>query len=58
MTTDERTADGEGEEKPEATEAADRRAKDFGVDLSGMKGTGSRGHVLVKDVEAAADGNR
>lgn len=53
--------DGEGEEKPEApevTEAAERRAKDLGVDLSAVKGSGSGGRVLVKDVEAAADGAR
>ena len=50
--------DGEAEVGPEATEAAQRRAKELGVDLSGIKGTGSGGHVLVKDVEAAADGSR
>jgi pyruvate/2-oxoglutarate dehydrogenase complex dihydrolipoamide acyltransferase (E2) component len=47
--------DGEGEEEPEATEAAKRRTKELGVDLSSVKGTGSGGRVLVKDVEAAAD---
>ncbi len=50
--------DGEAEEEPEVTEAAERRAKELGVDLSGVKGTGSGGRVLVKDVEAAADGSR
>ena len=45
----------DGEEKPEVTEAAERRARDLGVDLSGVKGTGSGGRVLVKDVEATAD---
>jgi pyruvate/2-oxoglutarate dehydrogenase complex dihydrolipoamide acyltransferase (E2) component len=49
---------GETEEGPEVTEAAQRRAKELGVDLSGVKGTGSGGRVLVKDVEAAADGSR
>ena len=48
--------DGEAEEGPEVTEAAQRRAKELGVDLSSVKGTGSGGRVLVKDVEAAADG--
>jgi pyruvate/2-oxoglutarate dehydrogenase complex dihydrolipoamide acyltransferase (E2) component len=43
-----------GEEGPEVTEAAERRARDLGVDLSSVKGTGSGGRVLVKDVEAAA----
>ena len=43
------------EAEPEATEAAERKAKDLGVDLSGVKGTGSGGRILVKDVEAAED---
>lgn len=55
--------DGDNEEVPEAseaereaTEAAKRRAKELGVDLSSVKGTGSGGRILVKDVEATADG--
>ena len=43
------------EEEPEVTEAAKRRANEFGVDLSSVKGTGSGGRILVKDVEAAAE---
>ncbi len=43
------------DEGPEVTKAAERRAKDLDVDLSGIKGTGSGGRVLVKDVEAVAD---
>jgi len=50
--------DGEIEEGPEVTEAAQRRAKELGVDPSSVKGTGSGGRVLVKDVEAAADAER
>ena len=50
--------DGEVEEGPEVTEAAERRAKELGVDPSGVKGTGSGGRVLVKDVESAAEGER
>ena len=50
--------DGEAEERQEVTEAARRRAKELGVDLPAVKGTGSGGRVLVKDVEAAADGSR
>ena len=42
------------QEEPEVTEAANRRAKELGVDPTGVKGTGSGGRVLVKDVEAAA----
>jgi pyruvate/2-oxoglutarate dehydrogenase complex dihydrolipoamide acyltransferase (E2) component len=43
------------EEEPEATEASKRRAKELGVDLSNVKGTGAGGRILVKDVEAAAE---
>ena len=42
------------QEQPEVTEAANRRAKELGVDPTTVKGTGSGGRVLVKDVEAAA----
>jgi pyruvate/2-oxoglutarate dehydrogenase complex dihydrolipoamide acyltransferase (E2) component len=41
-------------EEPEITDAAKRRAEELGVDPTGVKGTGSGGRVLVKDVEAAA----
>jgi len=41
-------------EEPEVTEAAKRRAKELGVDPTGVEGTGSGGRVLVKDVEAAS----
>jgi pyruvate dehydrogenase E2 component (dihydrolipoamide acetyltransferase) len=41
-------------EEPEVTEAAKRRARELGVDPTGVEGTGSGGRVLVKDVEAAA----
>jgi pyruvate/2-oxoglutarate dehydrogenase complex dihydrolipoamide acyltransferase (E2) component len=54
---------GEKEEEPEATEeeqdateASKRRAEELGVDLSSVKGTGAGGRILVKDVEAAAEG--
>ena len=44
------------EPTPEVTEAAERRAKDLNVDLSGVEeGSGSGGRVLVKDVEEAAE---
>ncbi len=42
------------QEEPEVTEAAKRRAEELGVDPTGVKGTGSGGRVLVKDVEAAS----
>ena len=43
-----------GEEEPEVTDAAKRRAEELGVDPTSVEGTGSGGRVLVKDVEAAA----
>jgi pyruvate/2-oxoglutarate dehydrogenase complex dihydrolipoamide acyltransferase (E2) component len=43
------------QEEPEITDAAKRRAKELGVDPTEVKGTGSGGRVLVKDVEAAAN---
>ncbi len=49
-----RSTDSGVEEGPEVTDAAARRAKELGVDPSGVKGTGSGGRVLVWDVEAAA----
>jgi pyruvate/2-oxoglutarate dehydrogenase complex dihydrolipoamide acyltransferase (E2) component len=45
----------DGDEKPEATEAAARRAEELGIDLSSAKGTGARGRILIKDVEAVAN---
>ncbi len=41
-------------EEPEVTDAAERRAKELGLDPTSVEGTGSGGRVLVKDVEAAA----
>jgi len=37
-----------------ATEAAETKARQMGVDLSGVNGTGSGGRILVKDVQKAA----
>ena len=37
-----------------ATDAAKRKARELGVRLSDVEGTGSEGRVLVKDVEKAA----
>ncbi len=42
------------DEEVDATDAARRKARDLGVRLSGVKGTGSGGRVLVKDVQKAA----
>ena len=43
-------------EEPEATEAATIRARELGVDLSGLEGTGAGGRIVVKDVTRAAEG--
>jgi pyruvate/2-oxoglutarate dehydrogenase complex dihydrolipoamide acyltransferase (E2) component len=50
--------DGATEEpvEPEATEAARKKARDLGIDLSGVEGTGSDGRILVRDVTKAAKG--
>ena len=47
--------DGQDEEpeEQEVTEAAERKAGELGVDLGDVKGTGSGGRILVKDVEEA-----
>jgi pyruvate/2-oxoglutarate dehydrogenase complex dihydrolipoamide acyltransferase (E2) component len=37
------------------TPAAERRAKELGVDLSRVEGTGSGGRITVKDVQRAAE---
>jgi pyruvate/2-oxoglutarate dehydrogenase complex dihydrolipoamide acyltransferase (E2) component len=48
--------DAEHREEPEATEAAARRARELGVDLSGLEGTGANGRIVVKDVTRATEG--
>jgi predicted RNase H-like HicB family nuclease len=42
------------ENQPNATEAARRKAKELGVDLSQIEGTGSSGLITIKDVVEAA----
>ncbi|MDQ3942692.1 MAG: E3 binding domain-containing protein, partial [Actinomycetota bacterium] len=48
-------AGGGAEERgePEATEAARNKARELGVDLSGLEGTGSGGRIIVRDVTRA-----
>jgi hypothetical protein len=41
------------EGKVEATEAAERKAQELGVDLASVEGSGSGGRVTVEDVENA-----
>jgi len=42
--------------EPEATAAAARRARELGVDLSGLRGTGAGGRIVLRDVTRAAEG--
>jgi pyruvate/2-oxoglutarate dehydrogenase complex dihydrolipoamide acyltransferase (E2) component len=42
--------------RPEATKAAARRARELGVGLSGLQGTGAGGRIVVRDVTRAAEG--
>ena len=44
----------EAPEEPDATEAARNKARELGVDLSDLEGTGSGGRILVRDVVKAA----
>jgi pyruvate/2-oxoglutarate dehydrogenase complex dihydrolipoamide acyltransferase (E2) component len=43
-------------EESEATEAAARKARELGVDLSGLQGSGAGGRIVVKDITRAAGG--
>jgi pyruvate/2-oxoglutarate dehydrogenase complex dihydrolipoamide acyltransferase (E2) component len=43
-------AAGDGAEEPRATNAARRRARELGVDLSTLEGTGSGGLITIQDV--------
>jgi pyruvate/2-oxoglutarate dehydrogenase complex dihydrolipoamide acyltransferase (E2) component len=42
--------------EPEVTEAARNKARELGVDLSSIEGTGSSGRIIVRDVANAARG--
>jgi pyruvate/2-oxoglutarate dehydrogenase complex dihydrolipoamide acyltransferase (E2) component len=42
--------------EPEATEAARFKARELGVDLSGLEGTGAGGRIVLRDVTRAAGG--
>jgi len=46
---------GSDADEVEATEAAERKAKELDVDLAEVEGTGSEGQVVVEDVEDASD---
>jgi pyruvate/2-oxoglutarate dehydrogenase complex dihydrolipoamide acyltransferase (E2) component len=42
-------------EKPHATEPAMRQAKELGVDLDEVEGTGADGRITVRDIKQAAE---
>ena len=46
----------QAEEEIEATDAAERKAEELNVDLSGVEGSGQGGRITVGDVEKAASG--
>ena len=48
--------EGAAEEAPRASEAAQRRAEEMGLDLSQIEGTGSGGLITLKDVTSLAEG--
>ncbi len=52
--TEDSGAEDEDTGEVKATEAAKRKARELGVRLSEVKGTGSGGRILVRDVERAA----
>jgi large subunit ribosomal protein L20 len=46
-----------GEPEVNATEAAERKAEELGVDISTVEGSGQGGRVIVGDVDDAAEGD-
>lgn len=47
----------EGDDLPDPTPAAERKAEELGVDLTSVSGSGSEGRITVRDVEDAANGS-
>ena len=54
----EETAQGEPDAEVNATEAAERKAEELGVDISTVKGSGQGGRVVVGDVDDAAEDDK
>jgi large subunit ribosomal protein L20 len=52
------TSDSEEEVEVNATEAAERKAEELGVDITTVEGTGQGGRVVVGDVDEAAEGDK
>jgi pyruvate dehydrogenase E2 component (dihydrolipoamide acetyltransferase) len=49
---------GQQDDEPEATDAAERLAKEAGIDIATVKGSGEGGRVLARDVQAAIDAGK
>ena len=45
------------DKRPEATEGAERKAKELGVDLTTVQGTGKEGKITVEDVQRKHEQN-
>ncbi len=54
----EETAQGEPDAEVNATEAAERKAEELGVDISTVEGSGQGGRVVVGDVDDAAEDDK
>ena len=52
------TSESEAEVEVNATEAAERKAEELGVDITTVEGTGQGGRVVVGDVDDAAEGDK
>ena len=52
------SAESEPEVEVNATEAAERKAEELGVDITTVEGTGQGGRVVVGDVDEAAEGDK
>ncbi|MCA1731700.1 MAG: E3 binding domain-containing protein, partial [Actinobacteria bacterium] len=46
---------GQQQQQPNATQAAEQKAQELGVDLSQVQGSGAEGRITVKDVTSAAN---
>jgi pyruvate dehydrogenase E2 component (dihydrolipoamide acetyltransferase) len=56
--TSEETETGDGEPEVNATEAAERKAEELGVDITTVEGSGQGGRVVVGDVDDAAEDDK
>jgi len=56
-TDESESAESDPEVEVNATEAAERKAEELGVDITTVEGTGQGGRVVVGDVDEAAEGD-